>query len=242
MTMLEVEGLNVSYGDIQVIRGVDLTADAGQLTAIFGPNGHGKSTLLKSICGLVPATSGIVRVDGEEVQGRPTDQLVARGIVLVAEDRHLFPEMTVMENLRLGAFSRAARSSEDANLKLVFDMFPKLADLRRREAATLSGGEARMLAIGRGLMSSPRLLAVDEPSFGLVPKMRHVVFDCLRQLADNGLTVLVVEQSTGRISELADQVYLIEDGAVVFGGDTAAALQNEEFKRVYLGQGPGGVE
>ncbi len=242
MSMLEVESLNVSYGDIQVIRDINLTAEEGQLTAIFGPNGHGKTTLLKTICGLVTPTSGTVRVDGEEFQGRPSDQHVDRGIVLVAEERHLFSEMTVMENLQLGAFSRAARAAEDANLTRVFDMFPKLADLRRREAATLSGGEARMLAIGRGLMSCPRLFAVDEPSFGLVPKLRHVVFDSLRQLADGGLTVLVVEQSTARISELADQVYLIEDGAVVFGGDTAAALQNEEFKRVYLGQGPGGEE
>lgn len=238
--MLEIEGLNVFYDEIQVLRDVGFTAKAGQLVAIFGPNGHGKTTLLKTLCGLVRPSSGVVRLEGVEIQGTPAERLVPAGVVLVPEDRHLFPEMTVLENLRLGAYCRAARETEASNLELVFDLFPKLQDMQRREAGKLSGGEARMLALGRGLMSNPRLLAIDEPSFGLLPRLRTEVFDLLRHLADRGLCILVVEQSTARITELADEIHLLEDGRIVFSGSSAEALENEEFKRVYLGLALGG--
>jgi branched-chain amino acid transport system ATP-binding protein len=233
--MLEVRGQDVFYGETQVLRGVSLTvADAG-LVALFGPNGHGKSTLLKAICGLVPSSAGTVLFNDREIQKLPAEELVALGVVLISEERHLFPEMTVMENLRLGAYSKPARPKEKENLEFVLELFPKLSLLAKKPASTLSGGEARMLAIGRGLMSNGSMLCIDEPSFGLSPALRSQVFEKIAELPGRGISVLVVEQSTGDIAEMADYMYLMEDGRIVFEGDKSAAYADQEFRKVFLG-------
>jgi branched-chain amino acid transport system ATP-binding protein len=233
--MLEVQGLDVFYGEIQVLYDVTIEVPDGKLVALFGPNGHGKSTLLKSICGLVPGAGGQVALAGEQIQRLPAEVLVAKGLVLIAEERHLFPEMTVMENLRLGAYSKAARPKEQENLAFVLELFPKLGVLAKKAASTLSGGEARMLAIGRGLMSNGKMLCIDEPSFGLSPAMRADVFARIAELPSRGISVLVVEQATGDIAGMADYMYLMEDGRIVFEGDQSAAHADQEFKRVFLG-------
>ncbi len=233
--MLEVEGLDVFYGEYQAIREVSLRVEEGQLVSIFGPNGHGKSTLLKAVCGLLRPARGVIRYRGREIQGLPTDKLVNLGIVLISEERHLFPEMTVLENLRLGAYSKRARKKERENLEFVFTMFPRLKALAKRRALNLSGGEARMLAIGRGLMSDAELLAVDEPSFGLAPILRSQVFEQIVTLRDQGKSILLVEQTTGDIAEESDYIYLMEDGRIVFSGTREEALHAEAVRKVFLG-------
>jgi branched-chain amino acid transport system ATP-binding protein len=233
--MLEVERVSTFYGDYQAVHDVSLQVAEGSLVSIFGPNGHGKSTLLKTICGLLKPASGVIRFNGQEIQGLPSHKLVELGVVLVAEERYLFPEMTVLENLRLGAYPKAARGKEPQNLELVFHMFPRLKALARKMALTLSGGEARMLAIGRGLMSNARLLAMDEPSFGLAPILRTQVFEQILALRDRGLSVLLVEQTTGDIASRSDYIYLLEDGRIAFSGNKDEALHQDAVRRVFLG-------
>jgi branched-chain amino acid transport system ATP-binding protein len=233
--MLEVDTISTFYGEFQAIHDVSLQVPDGSLVSIFGPNGHGKSTLLKTICGLMKPASGTIRFDGREIQGLPTHKLVEMGVVLISEERHLFPEMTVMENLRLGAYAKTARKKEKENFEFVFDMFPKLKVLSKKAAQTLSGGEARMLAIGRGLMSNARFLAIDEPSFGLAPILRTQVFEQIVALKNRGLSVLLVEQTTGDIAEQSDYIYLLEDGRIAFSGDKDQALHDDVVRKVFLG-------
>lgn len=233
--MLEVENVSVSYGEYQAIREVSLRVEDGRLVSIFGPNGHGKSTLLKAVCGLLKPAAGSIRFNGHEIQGLPTHKLVEMGVVLIAEERHLFPEMTVLENLRLGAYSRRARKKEAENLGFVFHMFPRLKALAKKRALSLSGGEARMLAIGRGLMSDAELLAIDEPSFGLAPILRTQVFEQIVALRDQGKSILLVEQTTGDIAEQSDYIYLLEDGRIVFAGSKEEALHTDAVRKVFLG-------
>jgi branched-chain amino acid transport system ATP-binding protein len=233
--MLEVENVSTFYGEYQAIHDVSLRVESGQLVSIFGPNGHGKSTLLKTICGLMKPASGVIRFEGEEIQGLPSHKLVEMGVVLISEERHLFPEMTVMENLRLGAYAKNARKKEAENLEFVFGMFPKLKILAKKAALTLSGGEARMLAIGRGLMANARFLAIDEPSFGLAPILRTQVFEQIVALRDRGLSILLVEQTTGDIAEQSDYIYLLEDGRIAFSGSKDEALRDDVVRKVFLG-------
>jgi branched-chain amino acid transport system ATP-binding protein len=233
--MLEVENVSTFYGEYQAIHDVSLRVADGQLVSIFGPNGHGKSTLLKTICGLMRPASGVIRFDGKEIQGLPSHKLVEMGVVLISEERHLFPEMTVMENLRLGAYNKSARKKEAENLEVVFGMFPKLKTLAKKTALTLSGGEARMLAIGRGLMSNARFLAIDEPSFGLAPILRTEVFAEIVSLRDRGISILLVEQTTGDIAERSDYIYLLEDGRIAFSGNKDEALRDDAVRQVFLG-------
>jgi branched-chain amino acid transport system ATP-binding protein len=233
--MLEVEKVNVFYGEYQAVREVSLRVEDGKLVSIFGPNGHGKSTLLKAVCGLLKPASGVIRYNGQEIQGLPTHKLVEMGIVLISEERHLFPEMTVLENLRLGAYAKRARKKESENLQFVFEMFPKLKVLAKKRALSLSGGEARMLAIGRGLMSDAELLAIDEPSFGLAPILRTQVFEQIVALRDQGKSILLVEQTTGDIAEQSDYIYLLEDGRIVFSGSKDEALHTDAVRKVFLG-------
>jgi len=233
--MLEVEGINAFYGQFHAVHDVSLTIGDGQLVTLFGPNGHGKSTLLKAVCGLLDSTSGSVKWNGNELVGLPSEQIVEMGVIYIAEDRHLFPEMSIMQNLRLGAYSRKARNKESQNLAFVMDLFPKLAKLRDKPAATLSGGEARMLAIGRGIMSNPNFLAVDEPSLGLAPNLRTEVFKKINEIRRTGVAILLVEQSTHEVAEIADYMYLMEDGRIVFEGCKEDALKNEKVRQVFLG-------
>lgn len=233
--MLEVDRLNTYYGEFQALKEVSLNVKEGELVVVFGPNGHGKSTLLKTICGLLTPASGYVKFDGEQINGMPTEKIVGMGMVYIAEDRHLFPDMTVLENLKLGAYTPHARPEEAENLDYVFQLFPRLKDWRERNASTLSGGEARMLAIGRGLMSEARFLAIDEPSLGLAPMVRRDVLRTIKEINKTGISVLLVEQSVAQISEMADRTYLMEDGRIIFEGSKDEALKDEHVKEVFLG-------
>ncbi len=233
--MLEVRKVNTFYEDFQALYDVSIEVPPGKLVAMFGPNGHGKSTLLQTICGLVKPVKGSVKYHGTELTRLDTTDIVGLGVVYIAEDRHLFPEMTVMENLRMGAYSRRARPSEKENLDFVFRLFPKLVKLKDKAASTLSGGEARMLAIGRGLMSNAEFLAIDEPSLGLAPNLRMEVFEKIGEIRKTGTSILIVEQSTAHIAGMADYIYLLEDGKIVHEGESVDDITDENLKRVFLG-------
>ena len=233
--MLQVESVNAFYDDYQVLHDVSLTVGAGQLVALVGPNGHGKSSLLHAICGLLPPSSGTISFDAAVVTGLATHRLVELGVVLIPEDRHLFPEMTVIENLRLGAVNRRARAREEENLAYVYDLFPKLRLLAGRRTSGLSGGEARMVAVGRGLMSDARFLAIDEPSFGLAPNLRGLMLERIGELKQRGITTLLVEQTIGDCAEIADYTYVLENGRVVFGGSIDDALADKDLRKIFIG-------
>ncbi|MEJ2641387.1 MAG: ABC transporter ATP-binding protein [Desulfosarcinaceae bacterium] len=233
--MLKVTDLNAFYGQAQVLKNVAVAAQEGEVVVILGPNGHGKSTLLKSICGLVERVDGAVAYRGKNILGQPTDRIVNQGVTYIAENRELFPYMTVRENLKLGAYSKSARPHEKQNLQMVLDLFPRLADRRNQLASTMSGGEARMLAVARGLMSNAELLCVDEPSLGLQPSLRFEIFSILKEINKQGKTVLLVEQNIPQITELADRIYVIEEGRISFEGSKDEALGNEHLKEIFLG-------
>ncbi len=233
--MLSVDKINSFYGEFRVLYDVSLQVNDGELIVVFGPNGHGKSTLLKTICGLHHPVSGSISFDGKEITGLPTLKLVEMGVVYIAEDRHLFPQMTVLENLKLGAYNTNARSKEAESLDYVLKLFPRLTERMDKQAQTLSGGEARMLAIGRGLMSNAKFLAIDEPSLGLAPNLRAEVFKKISDINKGGITVLMVEQDITEASEYADRIYLVEDGRIVFEGTEEEVSKNEHVREVFLG-------
>lgn len=232
--MLEVREVTAGYDDIQVLRGTSLDVSDGEIVALFGPNGHGKSTLLKVISGVHPATSGTVSFQGDEIIGLPAHAIVARGIAYIAEERHLFTEMSVWENLHLGAYNRAARGSEARNLELVYEIFPRLAERRNQPCSTLSGGEGRMVAIARGLMSGASLLLVDEPSIGLAPGLKKTVYEAIAKInRDVGIAVLLVEQEIDHALNLASRAYVLKKGAVLFERPIDA-VDVEEIKEAYF--------
>ena len=233
--MLEVSKLNSFYGEFQALHDISLQVGDGELVVVFGPNGHGKSTLLKTICGLHPVTSGSVKFGGKDITNLGSLKLVEMGLIYIAEDRHLFPQMTVLENLKLGAYNTQARSKEAENIDYVLALFPKLKERINQLAETLSGGEARMLAVGRGLMSNAKLLAVDEPSLGLAPNLREEVFKKISDINKTGITVLMVEQDVTEASEYTDKIYLVEDGRIVFEGNREEVMSNKHVKAVFLG-------
>ncbi len=233
--MIKVQDLNAFYGDFHVLKNVSLEVGKGQVVVMLGPNGHGKSTFLKSVCGLVPKVTGIVTYDGEDIVGQGSEKLVNRGITYIAENRELFPEMTVLENLKLGAYSLSARPHEKENLERVFSLFPRLAERKTQLASTMSGGEARMLALARGLMSNAKFLAIDEPSLGLQPNLRDEVARIIREINQQGMTLLVVEQNIPQITELADRIYVLEEGRISFEGTKKDALGNDHLKEIFLG-------
>ncbi len=233
--MIKLKDLNAWYQDFHVLKNVSLTVEKGQVVVMLGPNGHGKSTVLKSICGLVEKVSGIIEYESEDITGLGSEKLVNMGITYIAENRELFPQMTVLENLKLGAYSRSARAFEKDNLEKVFDLFPRLRDRRSQLASTMSGGEARMLAIARGLMSNARFLAIDEPSLGLQPNLRDEVARIIREINTQGITLLVVEQNIPQITTLADKLYVLEEGRISFEGSKEDALGNDHLKEIFLG-------
>jgi branched-chain amino acid transport system ATP-binding protein len=233
--MLMVNNLNTYYGESHVLRDVSISVKPGEVVVMLGPNGHGKSTLLKSICGLVDQTQGEITYKGKDINGLATEKIVNLGLTYIAENRELFPHMTVLENLKLGAYSKNARPYEKENLEWVFDLFPRLVDRKKQFASTMSGGEARMLAVARGLMSNADFLCVDEPSLGLQPSLRHEIFSIIRQINNQGKTVLLVEQNIPQIAEMADRIYVMEEGKISFEGNKNEALNNEHLKEVFLG-------
>jgi len=235
MHMLTISDLNAYYGEAQVLKNISISVDKGQVAVMLGPNGHGKSTLLKSICGLVEKVRGTIEYQNREINGLPTEKIVNLGITYIAENRELFPHMTVMENLKLGAYAKNARPREKENLEMVFSLFPRLKDRRNQMASTMSGGEARMLAVARGLMSNADFMCIDEPSLGLQPSLRSEIFSIIRQINEQGKTVLLVEQNIPQIAELADRIYVMEEGQISFDGLKDEALSNDRLKEVFLG-------
>ena len=231
--MLEVRGLRAGYGAINVLWDVDLQFETGKLTAIIGPNGAGKTTLLRAIMGLVPTTAGAITLDDKALTGIATSQMADLGIALIPEGRMIFRDMSVEENLLLGAYAVRAKGDVAARLAQAYSMFPRLDERRRQLSGSLSGGEAQMLAMARGLMADPKLLLIDEPSLGLAPVVAQEIFTLLRRLKDAGRTIVLVEQNTQRAVDIADDVYLLQGGKVVLG-QPAATVDLEQLHRLYF--------
>lgn len=233
--MLSINKINVFYGKIQVLWDVSFEVRAGEIVSIIGSNGAGKTTTLKSIVGLIQPASGSVTLSGQNLNTTPAYQIVCGGIALVPEGRKLFPKMSVMENLEMGAYMPAARKKKSQNLDLVLDLFPVLRERRNQLAGTLSGGEQQMLAIGRALMSSPNLLMLDEPSLGLSPLLVDEIFQNVKSLNDQGITILLVEQNVAQALELAHRAYVLETGRIVAEGPAKELLESELVRTAYLG-------
>lgn len=231
--MLEVNALNVSYGEIQVLWDISLKVERGEIVALIGSNGAGKTTLLKTIAGLLKPTSGSVIYLNERLDKMPPHKIVEKGVALVPEGRGLFPHMSVYENLLMGAYTQPNNIKE--TLDWVYEIFPILKERAKQQASTLSGGEQQMLAIGRGLMSRPKFLMLDEPSQGLGPKIVLKILDTIKQINNRGVTILLVEQSVPFALELADRVYVIENGRIVHSGKSEEIRSLEDVKKAYLG-------
>ncbi|MGI6603526.1 MAG: ABC transporter ATP-binding protein [bacterium] len=233
--MLELKEVSVAYGDMQVLREVNLTIEKGEIVALVGANAAGKTTLVNTISGLVPTLSGSILFNGENLTHLPPNAIVARGIVQVPEGRKLFPKMTVLENLELGAFASRARSQRQDTLKKVMELLPVLAERQYQLAGSLSGGEQQMCSIGRGLMACPELLILDEPSLGLAPIMVQKMFDIVREINRMGTTILLIEQNVRQSLAIAHRGYVLENGRIVLAGPAADLMKNEYLKKAYLG-------
>jgi branched-chain amino acid transport system ATP-binding protein len=235
MTMLALNGLRSGYGKIAVLHDVSLSIERGQIVTLIGANGAGKTTLLKTISGLIRPTAGTIEFEGKNIARQPAHKIVALGLSQVPEGRAILKRMTVMDNLRMGAFTRHD-SEITADIGKVFERFPVLAERREQMAATLSGGEQQMLAIGRALIARPSLLLLDEPSLGLAPKFITRIFQTLRELRQEGKTILLVEQNARQALQIADRGYVMERGRIVLTGNGGELLSNPEVQRTYLGQ------
>jgi len=233
--MLEVRNLSTGYGPTEVLHDCSIEVGEGRLVVLIGPNGHGKSTLLRAVSGLLPARTGTIHLHGIDVTGVPPQGLVRHGLVHIPQGDLLFPDMTVEENLLMGAYPAGAWRQRAARLDEVTTFFPRLGERRRQRARTLSGGERRMLAIGRGLMAEARLLMIDEPSLGLAPVLVDEVYAKLREIRERGLTILLVEENFSHVATLADHVYLLESGRIVRDGPAAALLNDPALMSTYLG-------
>jgi branched-chain amino acid transport system ATP-binding protein len=234
--LLELSGLEVAYGGIRAVKGIDLSVAQGELVCLIGANGAGKTTTLKAICGLVPARGGSVRYDGREITGTPSFRLVERGLAMVPEGRGVFRQLTVQENLAMGAFVRKDRPAVRRDLERVFALFPRLAERRDQSGGTLSGGEQQMLAIGRALMSRPKLLLLDEPSMGLAPLLVQKIFETVRAVSVEGVTILLIEQNARLALEIANRAYVMESGMITLSGPAAEVLADAKVREAYLGE------
>jgi branched-chain amino acid transport system ATP-binding protein len=232
--LLEVKGLEVRYGGIRAVRGIDLAVDEGELVCLIGANGAGKTSALKAICGL-HARGGSVTYAGQALEGLPVFELPRRGLVMVPEGRGVFPQLTVEENLAMGAFARRDAHVQD-DIAVQYASFPRLKERRQQTAGTLSGGEQQMLALARALMSRPRLLLLDEPSMGLAPLMVAKIFDIVREIAARGVTILLVEQNARLALEAASRGYVMESGAIALAGPAAGLLADPKVREAYLGE------
>src|SRR6266850_7840846 len=233
--MLSLEGLSAGYGGFQALFDVSLEVKAGETVAVIGPNGAGKTTLLRTISRLIDPSAGELILEGEQLNHVAPHELVARGIAHVPENRRLFPRLTVEENLRMGAFLPSARIKFAQRLEQVYQLFPRMQERRRQPAGTLSGGEQQMCAIGRALMSGPKLLLLDEPSAGLAPVVVHSMFDLVRRISSEGYTVLIVEQNIRQVLGIARRGYLLETGRIRSSGTSAELLASVDIKQAYLG-------
>jgi branched-chain amino acid transport system ATP-binding protein len=234
--LLRLDGVQAGYGDLTAVRDVSLEVRTGEIVALIGSNGAGKTTTLRAICGLVPLRGGRVELDGASVGGRPPSAIVAGGIAHVPEGRQLFPTMTVLENLELGARTPESRRRRAESLDRVIALFPRLGERQGQLAGTLSGGEQQMTAIGRALMARPRLLMLDEPSLGLAPVVVTSIFENLRTINRDGVTILLVEQNVLRALRLSHRAYVLENGTIILSGPSQQLLADEAIKRAYLGR------
>jgi branched-chain amino acid transport system ATP-binding protein len=233
--MLEIERINVSYGDLQALWDVSFRIEEKEIVALIGPNGAGKTTTLKTISGLLRPFAGEIRFEGLEMDRMPIHKRVEMGISLVPEGRGLFPGMSVLENLELGAFTAKGRSCKEETLEQVYGLFPILKNRKKQAAGTLSGGEQQMLAIGRGLMSKPKLLLFDEPSWGLSPLLSKVIYEVIGQINNSGVTILLIEQNVRMALELANRAYVVENGRIMKQGNSRNMLDDKHIKEAYLG-------
>lgn len=233
--MLEVKNLDAGYGFLQVLWDINIEVEEGEFVALVGPNGAGKSTLLKSIAGLVKPKQGTITFNGKPITGMPAHLISQMGVSFVSESLNLFTDMSIYENLLLGAYTIEDKKQQETNAGFVFDLFPRLEARRNQLAGTLSGGERKMLAIGRGIMSNPALLLVDEPSLGLAPKLTLDVFHALEELRQQGVTILLVEQNVNTTLRITDRGYVLEQGQIILRGPSNELLQNEHVRKAFLG-------
>ena len=232
--MLTIKDLKVNYGGIEAVKGISFDVAEGSIVTLIGANGAGKSTTLRAIAGLVKPAAGSIQFDGTELLGLDTPAIVSRGITLVPEGRRVFPDMTVIENIKIGAYLR--KDSLDADIEWVYSLFPRLKERSWQLAGTLSGGEQQMLAVGRALMSRPRLMMLDEPSLGLAPLVVQDIFSIIREINRQGVTVLLIEQNANMALKIADLAYVLETGHITMSGTGAELLANEKVKEAYLGK------
>ncbi len=235
MSMLSVENLSINYGAIEAVKDVSFHVEEGEVVTLIGANGAGKTSILRTISGLNRPTSGKISFLGKEIQKMPARKIVAEGLSQVPEGRHVFPGLTVMENLEMGAFLSKDREENQKNLKMIFDRFPRLEERKVQDAATLSGGEQQMLAMGRALMSKPKLLLLDEPSMGLAPIFIQEIFDIIQDIQKQGTTVLLIEQNANKALSIANRAYVLETGKVVLSGSGVELLASDQVKKAYLG-------
>ena len=234
--MLKIKDLHVSYGGIKALRGVDLEVPDGKIVTLIGANGAGKSTTLRTISGLVKAESGSITYDGKELLGLSINKILEQGIAQSPEGRRVFPNLTVLENLKIGAYLRKDRDGIEKDVRWIYELFPRLEERHWQPAGTLSGGEQQMLAVGRALMSRPKLLMLDEPSLGLAPLVVQGIFDIIRAINQQGVTVLLIEQNANMALKIADYAYVLETGCITKSGTGAALLADESIKEAYLGK------
>ena len=234
--MLEIKDLQTAYGKIEALKGVSLNANQGQVTCLLGPNGAGKSTLMMSVAGILKPKRGHIKFCDEDITGKSPADIVSRGLALVPENRLVFPALDVRENLMAGAFRRRDHALIRADIDAMFDRFPRLRERHNQPAGTLSGGEQQMLAVARALMSRPKLLLMDEPSVGLAPKVVAEIFNIIKQLHAEGVSIFLVEQNANMAAKVAQHFYLLEQGRQVFSGDAAAMAADDVIQRVYLGK------
>jgi branched-chain amino acid transport system ATP-binding protein len=235
--VLELKDLSVSYGGIQAVRGINLTVNQGELVTLIGANGAGKSTTLRAITGLVHPAAGKVFYEGQDITNTASFKLVERGLVMVPEGRGIFGQLTIEENLAMGAFVRNDKAAAAQEIERVFEIFPRLKERRKQSAGTLSGGEQQMLAMGRALLSKPKLLLLDEPSMGLAPLMVAKIFDTVNMISKQGTTILLIEQNAKLALKAANRAYVMESGQITIAGDAKQLLDDPKVKAAYLGEG-----
>ncbi len=233
--MLEIKDLNVHFGVIHALKGISLSVQDGEIVTLIGANGAGKTTTLRTISGLKKPTSGSILLDGKDITHTTPRDRVKMGMSQVPEGRRVFPEMTVLENLELGAYLRRDRAGIAQDLKMVYERFPRLADRKRQAAGTLSGGEQQMLAMGRALMSRPKILFLDEPSMGLAPLLVQEIFDIIKDINQGGTTILLVEQNASMALQIANRAYVMETGSIVLSGTGEELSNSDDIKKAYLG-------
>lgn len=236
MALLEIKDLEVNYGVIKAIKGVSFDVNEGEIIALIGANGAGKTTILHTITGLIQAKKGSIVFDGKELTKTPPHKIVSMGMAHVPEGRRIFQQLSVLENLKLGAYTRKEKSEIASTLKMVYERFPRLEERKNQVAGTLSGGEQQMLAMGRALMSKPRIILMDEPSMGLSPLLVSEIFDIIKVINESGTTVLLVEQNAKKALSIADRAYVLETGKITLSGDAKDLINDESVKKAYLGE------